>query len=32
MINDQPKIDNLKRSLPSVYRADPVLVAMAGSN
>jgi peptide-methionine (S)-S-oxide reductase len=29
MINDLPKIDNLKRIEPDVYRADPVLVAMA---
>ncbi len=28
--NDLPKIDNLKRLFPEVYRADPVLVAMAG--
>ena len=26
-INDQPKIDNLKRLYPTVYRTDPVLVA-----
>jgi peptide-methionine (S)-S-oxide reductase len=28
-INDLPKIDELKRLLPSLYRADPVLVAAA---
>ncbi|CDG82490.1 methionine-S-sulfoxide reductase [Janthinobacterium agaricidamnosum NBRC 102515 = DSM 9628] len=26
-INDLPKVDNLKRVLPQLYRADPVLVA-----
>jgi peptide-methionine (S)-S-oxide reductase len=30
--NDLPKIDNLKRLLPGVYRPKPVLVAMAGEN
>jgi peptide-methionine (S)-S-oxide reductase len=25
--NDLPKIDNLKKLFPQVYRADPVLVA-----
>lgn len=29
VINDLPKIDNLKRALPDFYRADPVLVASA---
>ena len=28
VINDLPKIENLKRTEPDVYRADPVLVAM----
>jgi peptide-methionine (S)-S-oxide reductase len=28
-INDLPKIDNLKRLFPDLYRADPVLVATA---
>ena len=28
-INDLPKIDNLKRLFPNLYRADPVLVAAA---
>jgi len=32
MINDLPKIENLKRTQPDVYRADPVLVAAARSN
>jgi peptide-methionine (S)-S-oxide reductase len=32
MINDLPKIENLKRTQPDVYRADPVLVAPARSN
>lgn len=32
VINDLPKIENLKRTLPDVYRADPVLVAAARSN
>jgi peptide-methionine (S)-S-oxide reductase len=30
-INDLPKIDNLKRLFPNLYRADPVLVAAAQS-
>ena len=30
VINDLPKIDNLKRVFPGLYRADPVLVAAAG--
>ncbi len=30
VINDQPKIENLKRLLPELYHADPVLVAAAG--
>ncbi len=29
VINDLPKIDNLKRLFPDLYRADPVLVAAA---
>ncbi|MGA7328558.1 MAG: peptide-methionine (S)-S-oxide reductase, partial [Rhodomicrobium sp.] len=29
VINDLPKLDNLKRLLPDLYRADPVLVAAA---
>lgn len=32
VIYDLPKIENLKRTQPDVYRADPVLVAAAGSN
>jgi peptide-methionine (S)-S-oxide reductase len=32
MINDMPKIENLKRTQPDLYRADPVLVAPAGSS
>jgi peptide-methionine (S)-S-oxide reductase len=32
VINDLPKIEALKRIQPDVYRADPVLVAAAGSN
>jgi peptide-methionine (S)-S-oxide reductase len=32
VINDLPKIENLKRIQPDVYRANPVLVAAAGSN
>jgi peptide-methionine (S)-S-oxide reductase len=31
VVNDLPKIENLKRVLPDVYRADPVLVAAVGS-
>jgi peptide-methionine (S)-S-oxide reductase len=31
VFNDLPKIENLKRLQPDVYRADPVLVAAAGS-
>ena len=27
--NDLPKIDNLKRVFPAIYRADPVLVSSA---
>jgi len=30
MINDQPKIESLKQVFPSLYRADPVLVATSG--
>jgi peptide-methionine (S)-S-oxide reductase len=30
--NDLPKIENLKRVFPDLYRADPVLVAAAGSS
>jgi peptide-methionine (S)-S-oxide reductase len=32
VINDLPKIEALKRTQPDVYRADPVLVAAAGSS
>ena len=32
VINDLPKIESLKRTQPDVYRADPVLVAAAGSS
>jgi peptide-methionine (S)-S-oxide reductase len=32
VINDLPKIENLKRLQPDFYRADPVIVAAAGSN
>ena len=32
VINDLPKIENLKRIQPDVYRANPVLVAAAGSD
>src|SRR6202048_5274707 len=32
VINDLPKVENLKRLQPEVYRADPVLVAAAESN
>jgi peptide-methionine (S)-S-oxide reductase len=32
MINDLPKIENLKRSQPDFYRADPVLVAAVGAH
>ncbi|HEV8638703.1 MAG TPA: peptide-methionine (S)-S-oxide reductase MsrA [Chloroflexota bacterium] len=32
VINDLPKIENLKRVQPDVYRANPVLVAAAGSD
>src|SRR5205085_4155406 len=28
-VHDLPKIDNLKRRFPNLYRADPVLVATA---
>jgi peptide-methionine (S)-S-oxide reductase len=31
VINDLPKIDDLKRNFPDLYRADPVLVANAGA-
>ena len=30
VINDKPKIENLRRIYPDIYRADPVLVATAG--
>jgi peptide-methionine (S)-S-oxide reductase len=30
VINDIPKIENLRRVYPDIYRADPVLVATAG--
>jgi peptide-methionine (S)-S-oxide reductase len=29
VINDLPKIENLKRLFPDVYRTDPVLVSTA---
>jgi peptide-methionine (S)-S-oxide reductase len=29
VINDLPKIENLKRLFPDLYRADPVLVSAA---
>jgi peptide-methionine (S)-S-oxide reductase len=32
VFNDLPKIDNLKRLFPDLYRADPVLVATAGKS
>jgi len=32
MINDLPKIENLKRTQPDIFRATPVLVAAARSN
>ncbi len=32
VINDLPKIENLKRIQPDVYRANPALVAAGGSN
>lgn len=32
MYNDLPKIDNLKRLFPTLYREDPVLVSEAGYN
>jgi peptide-methionine (S)-S-oxide reductase len=32
VINDLPKIENLKRIQPDFYRANPVLVAASGSN
>ena len=32
MINDLPKIENLKRLRPDVYRTEPVLVSKAGSS
>jgi peptide-methionine (S)-S-oxide reductase len=32
VMNDLPKVDNLKRALPDVYRAEPVLVAVAEKN
>jgi hypothetical protein len=31
VFNDQPKIANLKRLFPSLYRPDPVLVSAARS-
>jgi peptide-methionine (S)-S-oxide reductase len=30
VINDLPKVENLKRLFPGLYRATPVLVATAG--
>ena len=32
VVNDLPKIDNLKRLFPDLYRADPVLVEAAGAS
>jgi peptide-methionine (S)-S-oxide reductase len=32
VINDLPKIANLKRAIPDVYRAEPVLVMVAAKN
>ena len=32
VINDLPKVENLRRAYPDVYRADPVLVATAGTS
>ncbi len=32
VINDLPKIENLRRAYPDIYRADPVLVATAGAS
>jgi len=32
VVNDMPKIENLKRLFPTLYRADPVLVAAAGAS
>jgi peptide-methionine (S)-S-oxide reductase len=32
VINDLPKIENLKRLFPDLYRASPVLVAAAARN
>jgi len=32
VINDLPKVENLKRLQPDVFRANPVLVAAAGTN
>jgi peptide-methionine (S)-S-oxide reductase len=32
VINDLPKVENLKRAYPDVYRPDPVLVATTGTS
>jgi hypothetical protein len=32
VINDLPKVENLKRIYPDLYRADPALVAAAGTH
>ncbi len=32
VINDLPKVENLKRAYPDVYRSDPVLVATTGTS
>jgi len=32
VFNDLPKVENLKRLFPDLYRADPVLVAKAGAS
>jgi peptide-methionine (S)-S-oxide reductase len=32
VINDLPKLENLRRAYPDIYRADPVLVATAGAS
>jgi peptide-methionine (S)-S-oxide reductase len=32
VINDLPKVENLTRIYPDLYRADPALVAAAGTH
>jgi hypothetical protein len=32
VIHDLPKVENLRRAYPDVYRPDPVLVATAGTS